>query len=268
MTKIGFIGVGQLGEPMVRRLLDAGHQVTVFVRNEPVRERVRLRGAALAPTVADLASGSDILISCLFSDAQLRETGVGPEGFIANANPGSIFVSHTTGNAATLAELAAGAKLPPAIVDAPVSGTADDIARGRLTVLAGGESSAVAAVRPVLAAYADTIVETGGPGTALGIKLLNNFLFAANVQLVAAALELCTAFHVEPTKLLAALAVCSGGSKAAAYLSGAGGVDDFAAGIGPFLRKDVAAATLAAEAAGVDLGLLATTVHSGPLALS
>ncbi|HKH51357.1 MAG TPA: NAD(P)-binding domain-containing protein, partial [Mycobacterium sp.] len=85
MTAIGFLGAGQLGEPMVRRLLGADHQVSVFARRDDVRARLRDEGAAMADSVADLAAGSDILISCLFSDVQLRETGLGPDGFIANA---------------------------------------------------------------------------------------------------------------------------------------------------------------------------------------
>ncbi|MDT0488579.1 NAD(P)-binding domain-containing protein, partial [Streptomyces doebereineriae] len=97
MTRaIGFIGAGQLGEPMVARLLGAGHSVLAYSRREEVRARLAASGARLAGSVAELASQSDILLSCLFSDLQLRETGWGPDGFIANAKSGSVFVSHTT----------------------------------------------------------------------------------------------------------------------------------------------------------------------------
>jgi 3-hydroxyisobutyrate dehydrogenase-like beta-hydroxyacid dehydrogenase len=264
---IGYIGAGQLGEPMVERLLGAGHDVLVYARRDDTRRRLEAHGAALADSVADLAAGSDILISCLFSDAQLRETGLGPDGFIANAKPGSVVVSHTTGTVSTLETLRADSASGPVVLDAPVSGTADDIAAGTLTVLIGGPSDAVAAVTPVLAAYADPVVATGPLGSALAIKLINNLLFAANAQLLAAATQLGEQLGVEPDVLLSTLQVCSAGSNAAIHAHRIGGMDEFAERAGPFLRKDIAACREAAAEAGVELGLLGTAVREGPLAL-
>jgi 3-hydroxyisobutyrate dehydrogenase-like beta-hydroxyacid dehydrogenase len=262
---IGFIGAGQLGEPMVRRLLGAGHDVVVYARRDDVRARLRDEGASLADSAADLADRADILISCLFSDAQLRELAMGPDGFTTRLRSDTVFVSHTTGAVATLTELAN--NCPATIVDAPVSGTADHIAQGRLTVLMGGSADAVERVTPILAAYANPIVATGALGSALAIKLINNVLFAANSQLVAAALELASGLTVESRALLGALSVCSGGSAAASYVLGIGGIDEFAAKGGPFLRKDVAAAVAAAEEAGAELGYLHRVIETGPLDL-
>ncbi|BBZ59252.1 NAD(P)-dependent oxidoreductase [Mycolicibacterium monacense] len=264
---VGFLGAGQLGEPMVERLLGAGHDVLVYARREDARRRLEAKGAALADSVADLAHRSDVLISCLFSDAQLRETGLGPDGFIANAKPGAVFVSHTTGTVATLAALRDHSSSGPVVLDAPVSGTADDIAAGTLTVLLGGPGDAVAAVTPVLAAYADPVVPTGTLGSALALKLINNLLFAANAQLLAAATELGTQLGVDPDVLLSTLQVCSAGSHAAAHAERIGGMDRFAELAGPFLRKDIAACREAAAEARVGLGLLGTAVREGPLAL-
>jgi 3-hydroxyisobutyrate dehydrogenase-like beta-hydroxyacid dehydrogenase len=264
---IGFIGAGQLGEPMIERLLGAGHDVLVYARRDDTRRRLEAHGAALADSVADLAAGSDILISCLFSDAQLRETGLGPDGFIANAKPGSVFVSHTTGTVSTLETLRADSASGPVVLDAPVSGTADDIAAGTLTVLIGGPGDAVAAVTPILTAYADPVVATGPLGSALAIKLINNLLFAANAQLLATATQLGEQLGVEPDVLLSTLQVCSAGSQVAAHAHRIGGMDEFAQRAGPFLRKDIAACREAAAEAGVELGLLGTAVREGPLAL-
>ncbi|MDT5194509.1 MAG: hypothetical protein QOG79_2169 [Mycobacterium sp.] len=264
---IGFIGAGQLGEPMIERLLGAGHDVLVYARRDDTRRRLEAHGAALADSVADLAAGSDILISCLFSDAQLRETGLGPDGFIANAKPGSVFVSHTTGTVSTLETLRADSASGPVVLDAPVSGTADDIAAGTLTVLIGGPGDAVAAVTPILTAYADPVVATGPLGSALAIKLINNLLFAANAQLLATATQLGEQLGVEPDVLLSTLQVCSAGSQVAAHAHRIGGMAEFAERAGPFLRKDIAACREAAAEAGVELGLLGTAVREGPLAL-
>jgi 3-hydroxyisobutyrate dehydrogenase-like beta-hydroxyacid dehydrogenase len=264
---VGFLGAGQLGEPMVDRLLGAGHDVAVYARREEVRRRLEAKGAAMADSVADLARGSDILISCLFSDAQLRETGLGPDGFIANAKRGAVFVSHTTGTLSTLEALRDGSPAAPVILDAPVSGTADDIAAGTLTVLIGGPTDAVAAVTPILAAYADPVVATGALGSALALKLINNLLFAANAQLLAAATQLGTQLGVAPDVLLSTLQVCSASSRAADHAHRIGGMQRFVELAAPFLRKDIAACREAAAEAGVELGLLGTTIREGPLAL-
>jgi 3-hydroxyisobutyrate dehydrogenase-like beta-hydroxyacid dehydrogenase len=264
---VGFLGAGQLGEPMVDRLLGAGHDVAVYARREEVRRRLEAKGAAMADSVADLARGSDILISCLFSDAQLRETGLGPDGFIANAKRGAVFVSHTTGTLSTLEALRDGSPAAPVILDAPVSGTADDIAAGTLTVLIGGPTDAVAAVKPILAAYADPVVATGALGSALALKLINNLLFAANAQLLAAATQLGTQLGVAPDVLLSTLQVCSASSRAADHAHRIGGMQRFVELAAPFLRKDIAACREAAAEAGVELGLLGTTIREGPLAL-
>jgi 3-hydroxyisobutyrate dehydrogenase-like beta-hydroxyacid dehydrogenase len=263
---IGFIGAGQMGEPMVRRLLGANHQVVVYARRDEVRDRLAKAGALFADSVSDLARRSDILISCLFSDEQLREVGLGADGLVAHAKPGAVFISHTTGNVFTLTELAKASQ--SAILDAPVSGTADDIAVGNLTVLVGGPADAVERVKPVLTVYANPIIATGELGSALNIKLINNILFAANAQLVAAAVEMGRRLRIEPQALLSALSVCSGGSNAAMYVQSTGGVDAFASMAAPFMRKDFAAVAGAAKKTGVDLGLLRTVVENGPLSLT
>jgi 3-hydroxyisobutyrate dehydrogenase-like beta-hydroxyacid dehydrogenase len=266
-STVGFLGAGQLGEPMVERLLGAGHDVLVYVRREDARRRLEAKGTKMADSVGDLARSSDILISCLFSDAQLRETGLGAGGFIANAKPGAVFVSHTTGTLSTLEALRDGSPAAPIILDAPVSGTADDIAAGTLTVLIGGPSDAVAAVKPILAAYADPVVATGALGSALALKLINNLLFAGNAQLLAAATQLGEQLRVAPDVLLSTLQVCSANSHAAAHAHRIGGMDRFAELAGPFLRKDIAACREAAAEAGVELGLLGAAVREGPLDL-
>jgi 3-hydroxyisobutyrate dehydrogenase-like beta-hydroxyacid dehydrogenase len=264
---IGFIGAGQLGEPMVSRLLAADRDVLVYARRAEVRDRVAAQGAGVARSVSELAKRSDILISCLFSDAQLLEIGLGPDGVIANARPGSVLVSHTTGTVSTLATLRDSHPSPPVIIDAPVSGTVENIIAGTLTVLLGGPADGVQTVTPVLAAYADPIVPTGDLGSALAIKLVNNLLFSCNAQLLAAAIQLGQALSVDPDALLSALQVCSGASHVAAQAQRVGGLEQFSEKATPFLRKDIAAALEAAGEAGVDLGLLGIVVSSGPLHL-
>lgn len=109
------------------------------------------------------------------------------------------------------------------------------------------------------------MVPTGALGSALALKLINNLLFAANAQVLAAASQLGTQMGVDPDVLLSTLQVCSAGSNAAAHAHGSGGMDRFAELAIPFLRKDLAACREAAAEAGVELGLLGTAVREGPL---
>lgn len=265
---VGFIGAGKMGEPMVLRLLDAGHRVQVYARRPEVRERLAAAGAVPVESVAAVGRESDLVISCLFSDAQLLEVATGPDGLLADVKPGTVVVSHTTGTVSTLTGLLEQFPAGPVLVDAPVSGGAHDIAAGKLTILLGGPDDAVARARPVLAAYADPVITTGALGTALNLKLINNVLFASNAQLVAAAVELAKNLGVPEASLFAALEHCSGGSRAAGYVQSAGGVEKFGKVVAPFMRKDVAACIEAATDRGVELGQLRTVAETGPLDLS
>jgi 3-hydroxyisobutyrate dehydrogenase-like beta-hydroxyacid dehydrogenase len=265
---VGFVGAGQMGEPMVVRLARAGHRVLVHARRPEVRERIQAAGAQVVDSVAEAAAESDVFIACTFSDDQLTQVLGGPQGALAAAGKNCVVVSHTTGTVSTVRELAADSPQGAVLLDGPVSGSAQDIAAGKLTVLLGGPAEAVAAARPVLASYAETIVATGELGTALQVKLVNNALFAANAQLVAAATQLGRSLGVADDDLLRALLACSGRSYAAQAILGSGGLPVFERRAAPFLRKDVAAALAATADLGVELGQLATVIHDGPLALS
>ena len=153
------------------------------------------------------------------------------------------------------------------MVDAPVSGGPGEISAGRLTVLLGGEPAARARAADAVRAYADPIIETGELGTALAVKLVNNFLFAANTQLAAEAVRLGEELGVAPGELLGALKHMSGGSPASRRAAAGADMAAFATRIGPFMKKDVAACLEQAAERGVDPGLLIDVVRRGPLAL-
>ena len=262
MPTVGFLGAGQIGEPMVERLLAAGHQVRLYARRAEVR--ARLSAAQLVAEPADVAA-SDVVVSCLYSDAQMLD--VLPE-VVAAMDARTVLVSHTTGRPGTLERLAAySPEGRAAIVDAAFSGTADAVRAGRLVVYLGGEAGHVATARQVVAAYADPVLTTGGRGSALRVKLLNNVLFAAIAQLTLGGVEAGKALGIEESALLDALAVSSGGSTAGRYITARGGAQPFIATVTPYLRKDVEACGDVAAEAGVDLSTLLTAARSGPIRL-
>ena len=177
-----------------------------------------------------------------------------------------MFASHVTGRASVLRSLAD--RFPAIhVVDAPVSGGPGEIADGRLTVLLGGLPAARARAAEAVGAYADPVIETGELGTALAVKLVNNFLFAANTQVLAEAVWLGEQLGVAPGEMLSALNHMSGGSQVSLRAAVGADMASFATRIGPFMKKDVAACLEQAAERGVDPGLLIEIVRRGRLDL-
>jgi 3-hydroxyisobutyrate dehydrogenase-like beta-hydroxyacid dehydrogenase len=263
-SQVGFVGAGRMGLPMVERLAAAGQDLVVYARRAEAEADLTRLGVRHTNELAEVAAGADVLLLCVFSDEQLAEIA----GPLAGALPdGAVFASHVTGRESTLRAVA-GSFPGIHVVDAPVSGGPGEISAGRLTVLLGGEPAARAQAASVVRAYADPIIETGEFGTALAVKLVNNFLFAANTQLAAEAVRLGEALGVSPGQLLSALEHMSGGSSASHRAAeGEGDMTAFAARIGPFMKKDVAACLEQAAERGVDAGLLIDVVRRGPLPL-
>jgi 3-hydroxyisobutyrate dehydrogenase-like beta-hydroxyacid dehydrogenase len=249
---IGFVGAGHIGEPMVARLLAAGHRVRLYARRPEVRER--LSGAEFVGQVRDIGT-ADVVVSCLYSDAQMLE--VLPE-VVAAMGRHTVLVSHTTGSPETLDCLG-----DAAIVDAAFSGTAEAVRAGRLTVYLGGEPSHVDIARKVVGAYADPVITTGARGSALRVKLLNNLLFAAISQVTLRGLAAGRAMGIDEDALLAALDVSSGGSNASRYIAARGGTEPYIAAVAPFLRKDLTAAS----DLDADLSELLAAAAEGPMNL-
>jgi 3-hydroxyisobutyrate dehydrogenase-like beta-hydroxyacid dehydrogenase len=263
--RIGFLGAGQIGAPMVRRLVEDGAELTVFARRPEVRAELAAFGARTVASIADLGSDHDLLISCVFSDAQFESIADEVAAVLA---PGSVFASHTTGSPTTLrrfaARLAADGR-GAHVVDAPFSGTPDNIRAGTLTVLLGGADDDVRRVEPVVRSYAGTVVRTGELGSALLLKLVNNIVFAVNVQVGLEVAHLADELGVELASVYDVLAASSGGTRAVEYMARFASPQSYADEVAPFMVKDVAACEAVAGEMGVDLGLLGRVARAGRL---
>jgi 3-hydroxyisobutyrate dehydrogenase-like beta-hydroxyacid dehydrogenase len=265
---VAFIGAGQMGAPMVRRLLAARINVTLYARRPEIRAAFAALGARTAGAVGEAVASAGVVISCLFDERQVEEVLLGADGFIACAVPGTVLVSHTTIGLNVLARLEqAAADRGLFLLDAPVSGAPDDIDAGQLTILVGGETAAVDRARPALQSYG-SVVATGGVGSASRVKLVNNLLFAVNAQTAAAAALLGQQLGVEPDALFAGILRCSASSRAMQAMLAAGSPGELARFGGKYLSKDVAAALRAAAEAGADASLLAGIAQDGPLPLT
>jgi 3-hydroxyisobutyrate dehydrogenase-like beta-hydroxyacid dehydrogenase len=252
--RVGMIGLGTMGMPMLERLRGAGHDVSFRARRPEVTAHAEGLGARPAADFAD----RDAVIVCVYSDDQVRE--VGP-GIVAGMRPGATLVNHTTGSPATATLLAeAAAPHGVQVLDAALSGGPADIRAGQLTLLIGGDETVLADVRPALASYAGQVIHVGAVGDGQRVKLVNNALFAAQVGLVAEAERVAAGLGVDPATALEAIAHCSADSRVLRTVLALGSSAKLAEHAGQFIRKDVAMVEQVARDLGVELGRL------GPLA--
>jgi 3-hydroxyisobutyrate dehydrogenase-like beta-hydroxyacid dehydrogenase len=252
--RIGFIGPGQMGRPMVDRIVGAGHDVTVHARRDETADELRAAGLVAVRQPRDAVAGAEVVIVCVFDDAQLRSVLL-DDGALDAARSGAVVISHVTGSPRTARTLRAAAPSGVDVLDVPVSGTAADIGDGRLTLLVGGDASALERARPALASYGDPIVHVGDLGTSQVVKLLNNALFSATFRAACDAALLAEQTGIPHERFVSVVQACSGDSFALRVLQ-RGSPADVARGVQRYLRKDVAAAQVAASELGLDLGRL------------
>ncbi|MEU8896016.1 NAD(P)-dependent oxidoreductase [Nocardia sp. NPDC048505] len=276
--RVGFVGAGRMGAPMIDRLLAAGHEVRVLTRTStgnppPGRKRaasgpprtgrsadgdlpVLPAGALVTAQAAELAAGAALVVVCVFTDAQVRAVCLDGELLPAMAH-GSVLVVHTTAGPGTMAAVAErAAQYGVDVLDAPVSGGPHDIAAGALTVFAGGADAAVRRAEAVLSCYAEPILHVGPLGSGQRMKLLNNAAFAAQLGVLAEIVRLAARFGLDEQTVLRALPHGSAGGRALAGAAARGSVGDFVAAVDGFLAKDIAEVRATTAGLGAHLGEL------------
>lgn len=182
MAKIGFIGLGKMGLPMVENLLAAGHQIKVFdllAENVLAAEEA---GAAAAESIAEAAKGVDTVISMVPEGKHVRAVYEGNEGVFANADPGTLLIDSSTIDVATSRVVSKQAlEAGFDMVDAPVSGGVGGAVAGTLTFMVGGSDEAFERASPFLEIMGGKIIHTGGPGNGEAAKICNNMLLAISM---------------------------------------------------------------------------------------
>ena len=264
--RVGFVGVGQIGAPMSERLLAAGHDVTVYARRPEVREHFAAAGATVTDSLADAAHAADIVHVAVYSDEQLADVALGPDGLVAHLADDALLLSHTTGSPATVQRIAAAGN--GHVVDAPFSGGADNVLAGTLTVMLGGAPDDVARARETVAVYVDPIIDIGALGSALVVKLVNNALFAANVQLAVQAERIANELGVDTATLARVVQQSSGASYVMGLIADPGSAEQLASVVGHYMRKDIDVVHAVADSLGADLGILGRVADEGPAAFT
>ena len=252
--KVGFIGAGRMGRPMVARLVEAGHDVRAEGRTDEQRRDLERQGAHAVSDVAEAGAQADVVVVCVFTDEQVRQVCL--DGALLPAMPsGSTLVVHTTASPKTIEAIAARAG-DVDVIDAPVSGGPHDIAAGKLTLFVGGADDTVERVRTVLGCYGDPILHVGPSGTGQKVKLVNNALFAGHIGLLAESIRLGELLGVPEPTLLAALPHASANSRVLSLVAAGRSIASFVVMSGDFIRYDVAVVRGIAAEVGGDLGAL------------
>lgn len=176
LPAIGFIGLGNMGRPMCRRLVAAGYPVTAFDINGAALSEAVASGAAAGASAVECASGADLLLTSLPRPDHVAAVMAGPDGALAALAPGSIWVDLTTNRKEFVAELAATAPDGVHVVDSPVTGAVDGARQGKLTLFIGGDEEPVQRAKAVLD-HLGLVIECGPLGTGNVVKLVTNQLW-------------------------------------------------------------------------------------------
>jgi 3-hydroxyisobutyrate dehydrogenase len=249
---VGFIGLGIMGAPMVRNLLNAGFEVCVWNRTTARSEEAATAGASIGDSPSDVASRSDVIISCVTASEDVEHVLLGTEGVagaIEGVRAGSVVVDMSTISPAVTRDI--GARLADKnvqLLDAPISGGEQGAIDGTLSIMVGGEAEALERVRPILDAMGARITHCGPSGSGQTVKLCNQIAVCINNYAMAEALVFCEASGVDPSTMLEAISAGAAGSWQISNLGSRIVERDFAPGFKVGLQqKDLRLALEAAD---------------------
>jgi 3-hydroxyisobutyrate dehydrogenase-like beta-hydroxyacid dehydrogenase len=202
--KIAFLGLGNMGSVMARRLLAAGHDVTVWNRDRAKAEPLAAEGANIAATPSEAAQGKDAVFSMLFDDRAHREVLLGSGGALSAMEPGSLHIACSTISVALSERLAVEHESRGLdYVAAPVFGRPNIARDGKLWIVAAGQEAAIAKARPALEPLSRGISVIGPkPAQAHAVKVAGNFLITMMIQSLSEAFVFAAASGIAPAMLL------------------------------------------------------------------
>lgn len=210
-SEVGFVGLGNMGMPMARRLAAGGYQVCGYDASAGImREIAGLDGFSAAPGVTGL--GTDVVLLCL-PDSDVVEHVLLAEGLLDSVPAGGMVIDMSSSDPARTRALAAqAADVDVTLIDAPVSGGVAGARAGTLTIMVGGAAEAFEFARPILAAISPRVVHAGEVGAGHAVKALNNLMSAAHLVVSSEALIAGRRFGLDPAVMLEIINGSSGRS--------------------------------------------------------
>ena len=190
-TRLGFIGIGNMGSRMAKRLLDHGYQLVAYNRSREAADALVRYGATVADGISELAAEADVILSSLTNDEAVKSVYTGPKGVFAHLRRGSAVIEMSTVLPATSRQLyelsrEAGVKC----LDSPVSGSTPSAEEGTLTLFCGGDEELFQAAQPIFSSIAGQNFYLGGSGSGTAMKLVANTLLGVGMQAIAESVAL------------------------------------------------------------------------------
>jgi 3-hydroxyisobutyrate dehydrogenase len=210
MARIGFVGLGNMGGPMARNLVKAGHDVRVFDLVHDLVARCVEAGAAAAESAAAAARDAEVVITMLPAGHHVREAWIGAGGMAAASSPTAILIDCSTIDVATVREVAGACGRP--FLDAPVSGGVMGAEAGTLTFMVGGPESAFHCAEGIFRQMGRAVIHCGEAGAGQAAKACNNMMLAANMIVTCEAFLLAEKLGLSREALFAVASRSSGQS--------------------------------------------------------
>ncbi len=184
MANVGFVGLGVMGSRMVKRLLEAGHAVTGYNRTKSKAQWLVDAGMKWADTPRAAAQAGEFVFSMVTNTEALQAVTTGADGILAGLSANKIYIDMSTVSPSTSRELAKQVEAKGAqMLDAPVSGSVITLEEGKLSIMVGGNRSALERARPILEGIGPKVTHVGGNGLAVSMKIATNLSLA--VQMLA-----------------------------------------------------------------------------------
>lgn len=194
MAQIAFIGLGQMGAPMASNLIKQGHRLNVFDISPAAVSTLVAQGAKAATSPAQAVQDAEFVITMLPNGELVHEVLFGTEGVCCTLSPAALVMDMSTIHPMQTDRLIAQMQARGfSLMDAPVGRTSDHVQAGTLLILAGGTAEQVERATPVLMAMGSELINAGGPGMGIRVKLINNYMSIALNALSAEAAVLCEA---------------------------------------------------------------------------
>ena len=211
--KVGFIGLGIMGQGMSKNLLKAGFDVTVWNRSAGKIDALVEAGAQAGANPADVAARSDVTVICVSDTPDVEAVIAGPNGVLEGAKPGSLVIDCSTISPTVTVKLAeALAEKSVAMLDAPISGGSEGAANGTLSIMVGGAETDFQRALPILEAMGTKITLVGESGAGQTVKLVNQILVVGHALAMSEALLFAQAGGVDLQKALSAVEAGAAGS--------------------------------------------------------
>jgi 3-hydroxyisobutyrate dehydrogenase len=202
-NRLGFVGIGYMGRPIARRLLESGFKLTAYDRDHAKAEELIQYGGTIAQSVAELSSGCDVVLSCLPSDEAVLDIYRGSDGVFANAHRGSVVIDLSTVYPETSQELSRlGAERGVQVLDVTISGSTPVAENGLLTLFGGGDKECFDAAESIFRVIAKKYFYLGPSGSGATMKLVVNTLLGIGMQAIAEAVALGEKAGLDRNRLL------------------------------------------------------------------